>query len=93
MPGKIPKGPKDPFADLSQDFRDAVDAADRVEIRKTVAQVALDQAELMEAQALDEDFSNAKAAASEAGAVYREGTKINRLKIKYAKQVLEGKGG
>lgn len=84
---------KDPFEDLPQDFRDTVDAQSREDIRRTIAQVAIDQAELMEAQSEDVDLQNAKEAAREAGAVYREGTKTNKLKIQYAKQVLEGKGG
>lgn len=87
------KTEKDPFADLSQDFRDAVDAQSRDDIKKTICQVTLDQIELLEAQKLDQDFQAAKEAYREAGAVYREGTKSNMLKIQYAKMVLEGKGG
>jgi len=83
----------EPFENLSQDFRDTVDAQTRDDIKRTICQVTLDQLELMEAQALDEDYQNLKEQAREAGAIYREGTKMNSLKIKYAKQVLEGKGG
>lgn len=89
----MPRKFKDPFADLAEDFRDQIDAADRDGIRSLIAQVALDQAELMEAQSKDEDYQNIKEQAREAGAVYREGTKSNKLKIKYAKMVLEAKGG
>lgn len=92
MPRKF-TAPKDPFADLPDDFRDAVDAADRDGIRKLIAEAAIAQAELMEAQAQDEDYKLLKEQAREAGAVYRDGTKTNKLKIKYAKMVLEGKGG
>jgi hypothetical protein len=86
-------GPKDPFEDLSQDFRDAVDAQTRDDIKKTICQVTLDQLELDEAQKADEDYQNLKEQFREAGAVYRDGAKANKLKIKYAKMVLEGKGG
>ena len=87
------KAPKDPFADLPEEFRDAIDRADRDGIRKLIAQVALDQVELMDAQTKDMDYQSAKETAREAGAIYRDGTKANKLKIKYAKLVLEGKGG
>lgn len=89
----MPKPAREPFADLSEDFRNQVDAADRDGIRKLIAEAAIAQAELMEAQKDDEDYQSAKEAAREAGAVYREGTKANTLKIKYARQALEGKGG
>lgn len=92
MPRKA-AGPKDPFADLPEDFRNDIDSKDRVEIRKVIAQVALDQVDLMDAQKADEDYHNLKEQAAEAGAVYRDGTKSNKLKIAYAKMVLEGKGG
>ena len=83
----------DPFADLSEDFRNAIDAMDRNDIKKAIGQVTLDQLELMEAQKADEDYQSLKEQFREAGAVYREGTKANSLKLKYAKQALEGKGG
>lgn len=92
MPRK-PAGPKDPFADLDQDFKDAVNAQTRDDIKKTICQATLDQLELMEAQKQDEDYQSLKEQFREAGAVYRDGTKTNALKIKYAKSVLEGKGG
>ncbi len=92
MPRKS-MGPKDPFADLSEDFRNAVDAQSRDDIKRTICQVTIDQLELMEAQAEDEDYQTLKEQFREAGAVYRDGTKANSLKIKYARQALEGKGG
>lgn len=85
--------PKDPFADLSEDFRNAIDAMSRDDIKKAIGQVTLNQLELMEAQKADEDYQSLKEQYREAGAVYREGTKANALKLKYAKQALEGKGG
>jgi hypothetical protein len=86
-------GPKDPFADLSEDFRNTVDAQSRDDIKRTICQVTLDQLELDEAQKADEDYQNLKEQFREAGAVYRDGAKMNKLKIQYAKQALEGKGG
>lgn len=87
------KPKKEPFADLSEDFRNTIDAQDRDDIKRSICQVTLDQLDLMDAQTEDEDYQRLKAEFHEAGAVYRETTKANRLKIKYAKQALEAKGG
>jgi hypothetical protein len=92
MPRKA-MGPKDPFADLSEDFRNTVDAQSRDDIKRTICQVTLDQLDLLDAQKDDADYQSLKEQFREAGAIYREGTKANSLKIKYAKQTLEGKGG
>lgn len=88
-----PKAPKDPFAYLSEDFRSSVDAQSRDDIKRTICQVTLDQLELEAAQKADEDYQTLKEQFKEAGAIYREGNKMNKLKIQYAKQSLEGKGG
>ncbi len=85
--------PREPFEDVPEDFRNTVASLSREDIRLRIAQVTLDQLELMEAQADDEDFQNLKLEFREAGAVYREGTKANKLKIAYARHVLESKGG
>jgi FtsZ-binding cell division protein ZapB len=92
MPRKA-AGPKDPFADLSEDFRDSIDRMTRDEIKAAICGVTLAQLELEEAQKADEDYQSLKEQFSEAGAIYREGAKSNKLKIQYAKQALEGKGG
>lgn len=89
----MPLKNKDPFANVPQEFKEMVDAQDRDTIKTTICQITLNQLELMEAQKDDEDYQNLKEQFREAGAVYREGTKSNALKIKYAKQVLEAKGG
>lgn len=92
MPRKI-SGPKDPFADLDQDFKDSIDAMTRDDIKNAICGVTLAQLELDEMQKADTDYQNLKEQYREAGAIYREGAKANKLKIKYAKQILEGKGG
>lgn len=95
MPKKkfAPKGPKDPFDDLPAEFKDAVAAASRAAIRDKIATISLDQAELMEAKKKDTDLEKARETAREAGAIYREGTKMNKLKIEWAKRCLDDKGG
>ena len=84
---------KDPFDDLPDEFKDAVAAMNRTAIRERIAQVALDQQSLLEAKEKDTDFLKAREQAKEAGAVYREGTKMNKLKIAFAKRCLDDKGG
>ena len=84
--------PKDSFADLPDYFRDAVLVESKEEIQKRVWETAIAQQELMDAKDADLDFQEAKERHSAAGAVYREGTKLNKLKIKFCKQMLETRG-
>lgn len=83
---------KSQFSDLPGEFKDAVDGMDYEQIKERIAQVALDNEELLAAKKNDEDLASKKEATKEASAVYREGSKINILKIRYAKAVLETKG-
>lgn len=86
------KKDKDKFEDLDQDFKNEINGKSPEEIKKVVAKVALDQNELMKAKKLDQDLQDKLELAKEAGAVYREGTKMNKLRIGYCSQVLEDKG-
>jgi len=83
---------KDPYKDLPPEFKEAIPSMDVVDIRKTVAKVALDQAELNIAQKADQDLADKKEIAKEAGAVYKESAKLNKLKISYCRSILENKG-
>ncbi len=87
------KGPKDPFADLTPEFRDAVTDSTREEIENRIAEVALADVELRTMKEDDQDLAEKAEAHKEAGAVYRDGFKSNKLKIKFMKQVLDDKGG
>jgi hypothetical protein len=86
------KGPKDPFEALPGEFKDAVLGSDEATIRQRISEVALAQAEMNETEKLDLDFQSKKEAAKVAGEVYREGKKLNQLKIKYMRQVLQSQG-
>lgn len=83
---------KDKFEDLDEDFKDDIASKSEEEIRKKISTVALNQVALLEARDLDEDLQQKKEAASVAGAVYREGTTMNKLRIEFCKQVLSDKG-
>jgi hypothetical protein len=83
---------KDKFKDLDGEFKDTVASMSEEEIRATIAKVSLNQVELINAKALDQDLIQKRAAASDAGAIYREGTKQNKLRIEFCHQVLGDKG-
>ncbi len=90
----MPKSPakkKDKFADVPEEFRDAVAGMQEPQIRDRIAKVSLDQAALIEAKGNDQDLAEKKEQAKEAGAIYREGTKLNKLKIEFCRQVLGDK--
>lgn len=91
MPRKGFKKSKDPWAGLDKDFRDAVPGMDEKELRNRVAQVALNQEALEEAKTKDADYQEAKDRFSNAGAVYRDGKKRNKLMTKYLRYILDVK--
>jgi hypothetical protein len=88
----MPRTKKDKFEDLPEEFKNSVAGMDETAIRDTITKVSLNQASLMEAKELDQDLSSKKEAAKEAGAIYREGTKSNKLKVAWCRQVLGDKG-
>lgn len=92
MPRGKGKKNKDPFADLSEEFRDSIATKDEAGIRSEITTAALNQVALMSAKEQDTDFHSKKEAAKEAGAVYREGSKANKLKIEFCKRELESRG-
>jgi hypothetical protein len=83
---------KNKFDDLDTDFKDSVAGMSEEQIRAKLAEVALNQAALMAAKSEDEDLKEKKAIAKEAGAQYSEGTKMNRLRTEFCRQVLGDKG-
>jgi hypothetical protein len=83
---------KNPFDDLSNEFKDAVAGSTPEQIKQRIAQVAMDDQSLREARDEDQQLAEAKEAAKQAGEVYRDGAKMNRLKIRWCKEVLESKG-
>lgn len=83
---------KNPHEDVPEEWRDAVEAATTDDIKKKVAEVALAQAELMKAKKEDADLAEKKEQVKEASAIYREGSKLNKAKIEYAKMILDSRG-
>ena len=83
---------KDKFADLPEEFKNSVAAMDEAGIRSELAKITLAQAANLQAKEQDQDLAEKKEAAKEAGAQYREATKMNKTKVNWCKQVLEDKG-
>lgn len=83
---------KEQFADLDSDYRTLIDNMKDSEVRDKIAEVAMNQVELMKNKNEDQHLKEVQETAKEAGSQYREGTKMNRLRIEYARHVLEGRG-
>ena len=86
------KTKKDEFLDLPDEFKDKIASSSPEEIDRTIAQVAKDQEENTRLMQEDQDLAEKRELAKEAAAGYREGTKANRLKIRYCLRVLHDKG-
>lgn len=78
---------KDRFAALPDDWKEKAKHASKEEIREMFAKVGHDEATNRAAQKADQDLQEKKEAAREANAVYAEGTKVNRLKLDFLKEI------
>lgn len=83
---------KDPFEALDDEFKDAVAGMDEAQIRDRIAKVALDELANLSAKDDDQDLATKQEEAKVAGEGYKEATKMNRLRIRFAKRVLQDKG-
>jgi hypothetical protein len=83
---------KDPFEDLPEEWKSDFAAKNPVEILAEVSRITLTHSALMAEKAEDTDLASAQQAAAEAGAVYREGTKDAKVRVKFLAQVLGDKG-
>jgi len=83
---------KDKFEDLPEEFAEAVAGMEEGEIRDLITQITLNDAALRQAKDDDLDLEAKKEAVKEASAIYREGAKMNRLKVEFCRRVLGDKG-
>jgi hypothetical protein len=83
---------KDPFAALDSDFKDTVFKMGEGEIRSLITTVSLNQVELLQAKDADLDLAQKREAAKDAGAIYREGTKMNKLRVLFCHRALADAG-
>lgn len=80
------------FGELDQDFKNSIDSAGEVEIRQKIAQVALNEAQNQENKKQDQDLKEKKEAVKAASEQYKEATKYNKLRIAYARSILDARG-
>lgn len=92
MAGEKKRVKKDKFSALEGDFKDQVAGMATDAIVDLIAKVAMDAEALIAAKEEDEDLKDKKEIAKDAEAVYRDGAKQCRLKIQFAKRVLEDRG-
>ncbi len=83
---------KGKFDDLPTEFKDAVAQSSPEDINERIATITKDTEALLKARDTDQDYLSKKEALKEAGAIYRDGKKANRLKVLYCIQVLGDKG-
>lgn len=83
---------KNPFDDLPQDFKDAMENMSDEEIKQAMANVAISEQQNQDAKRDDQDLAEKLEAAKFAGEGYREASKMNKLKIKYGYSILDGRG-
>lgn len=90
----MPRGrsKKDPFDAVPKEWKDAVEAADEAEIRRRVSETAIAEQANLQAMQDDPDLAEKKMAVKFASEGYRDATKANTQKIRYAKLILESRG-
>lgn len=81
-----------PFEDLDQEFKDLVANLQDDDIRKKMAEVAINEHENQLAKKADQDLESKKEQYKIAGELYKEATKGNKLRIKYCYSILEARG-
>lgn len=84
---------KEQWQDLPQEWKDRVNTLSREELEHEIANVAYNNCELMKLKSEDMDLASCKQSYTDAGAQYKEGSKQNKLKISYAKEMLDSAGG
>lgn len=80
------------FADLPDEFKDGVTSLDEAQVRDLVAKVAMCEEENKKLCKADQHLQEVKEMVKDAGSQYREASKMNSLKIRFLKDVLEGRG-
>ena len=83
---------RDTFADLPDDWKTETDQSSIEDINAKIVDLTLNEAANLQAKSEDQDLKEKKEAVKFASEGYRESTKGYRLRIKYIRQVLEGRG-
>lgn len=91
MPKKNDK--KSPYDSLPSEWKESVSSMSLAQIDDEIVKVAKAQEDNLKAMKDDPDLENLKWQVKEASAPYRDATKANKLKISYAIEMIEAKGG
>lgn len=83
---------KSPFSDLDDDFKDTVANMSDDEIKRKLAEIAINDHENTEAKKQDQDLESKKQVYSMACEPYKEAKKANRLRTSYCYSILESRG-
>ena len=83
---------KQPFEDLDQDFKDTVANMKDEEIKTKLCEVAINEHENRQAKKQDMDLQQKQEAYQLAGEIYREATKMNKLRTAYCYDILAARG-
>ena len=83
---------KDPWKGLSIEWRTDMESKHEPELIEITSKIALEDCAVREAKENDFDLKTKQEAAKEAGAIYADVAKTCRLKVKYIRQLREGRG-
>lgn len=86
------KKPKDKFASLDETFKDAVAQSSPEEINKRISEIALLDCALRDTLKEDGAVADAKESLKNLMEPYRDDFRAFRLKIEYARSILDAKG-
>lgn len=81
------------FAELDPDWREKVEASGIEGVKGLLVEVQKNEELNQDMKEQDQDLASAKETYDTAGAGYRESTKANKLKIRYALRKLKSLGG
>ena len=86
------KKAKNPFNKLEEEFKELVASATSDELRNLIATTTKNEEQNLAAMKADVDLKNLRGQVTNAAAVYKEGTKRNRQKLKFIIQVMSDRG-
>lgn len=86
------KQPKDPFAALPEEFKDAATNMQADELAKKISELTMEEERNQAALKADADLARLRKEVQVASQTYREQTKLYKLKIKFITRVQSDRG-
>lgn len=88
----MPRGKKNPFDALPEDFKDSIEGASAQQLKDKLSDLSKSDELNLAAAKADEDLQRAKEEVKNASETYRETNKMNKLKRKYIIQSMSDSG-